>query len=337
MASLWQYLEQPEGAQKQANVAGPSPEPPPANNMPSHEGMEPGTVPPDEFLMDANATTPTLSEADLEKQAEAIGYLAADGLKVAADLMDARKQHAYDNAIIEDQITKIAQLDDATFEANWGEYALMGRNHGLGEVGAYVKAAQDVSDTYGDDQYKQALTDQVAETMAEDLAMRVPIQALQDPQVVDEMAHDIKVAAAWRVEKMIEDATSEDPTKEAMPGNQALRRLGGNVRKRLGATKKDPSEGAMIENRALERQVDARNLRAGRLTAGGGAVAVGGGGAAAHQGMQDKKAAPAIPGLASVKNILTGCGQQRSASRPHHPRRRHRRGQQGAPDGTFRR
>ena len=307
MASLWQYLEQPEGVQKQANVAGPSPEPPPANNMPSHEGMEPGTVPPADFLQDANATTPTLSEADLEKQAEAIGLLAADGLKVAADLLDSRQQQAHDNHLIEDQLIKIAQLDEATFEADWGEYVKMGRDTGLGQIGAYVKAAMDATDAEVGDQYTQALVEKVAEVMAEDLASRVPADALQDPQVVNEMTEDIYKAAYWRVDQMIAD--NVDPNgaaKEAMAGNQALRSLGGRVRKGLGRTKKDPSEGAMIEDRALGHQVDARNLRAGRLTAGAGAAGVTGAGAGGAAAMQDKnKNAAAIPGLSSVKNILT--------------------------------
>lgn len=210
MASLWQYLEQPETA-KHANVAGPSPEPPPANNMASHQGMEPGSVPPPEFMSDANATTPMLSEADQEKQAEALGLMAADSVKIAADLIDVQQEEAQEVAAIEDALIKIAELDDETFNAHYGEYATLGRNTGMGMIGAYVKAAMDVSaveDEYADP-YLYQIKEAVAEATAQELSMMVPPEALQDPDAVQDIINAADAAAVMRVNQMAEDASKE--------------------------------------------------------------------------------------------------------------------------------
>jgi len=201
MPMISDYILDDEEA-KYANVAGPAPEPPQGNLMPEHHGLEPGTVPDAQYLAEANARQPIVSEQEAEKMAEYIGYLADEGVKVANELFESDAEFAVDNWEIEQELEKIAMLDDETLEYEYGPYLRMGRDVATGIIGGQIKAA--LEGGMPEDPDKAAVKNQVSEEIARRVAHSLPPEILEDPEAVQDISAKADQAAEVIVEE--EDA-----------------------------------------------------------------------------------------------------------------------------------
>lgn len=133
-------------------------------------------------------------------------------LKTAGHMAAERAQYILKEAAEMDEvIEKLASTSDEELEEQYGKYVKMGHDMAIGIFAAQIKVAMEMEEAEaaeaeagaGENGEIQEILDTVAAQAAEEIASQVPPEALEDPEVQEEIAAAAEEAAVQIIEEAI--------------------------------------------------------------------------------------------------------------------------------------
>jgi hypothetical protein len=130
-------------------------------------------------------------------------------LKTAGHMAAERAQYILKEAAEMDEvIEKLASASDEELEEQYGKYVKMGHDMAIGMFAAQIKVAMEMEEAEAAEAEASAgeiqeILDTVAAQAAEEIASQVPPEALEDPQVQEEIAAAAEEAAIQVIEEAI--------------------------------------------------------------------------------------------------------------------------------------
>jgi hypothetical protein len=111
-------------------------------------------------------------------------------------------------AEMDEVIEKLASASDEELEEQYGKYVKMGHDMAIGMFAAQIKVAMEMEEAEAAEAEASAgeiqeILDTVAAQAAEEIASQVPPEALEDPQVQEEIAAAAEEAAIQVIEEAI--------------------------------------------------------------------------------------------------------------------------------------
>ena len=130
-------------------------------------------------------------------------------LKTAGHMAAERAQYILKEAAEMDEvIEKLASTSDEELEEQYGKYVKMGHDMAIGIFAAQIKVAMEMEEAEAAEAEASAgeiqeILDTVAAQAAEEIASQVPPEALEDPEVQEEIAAAAEEAAVQIIEEAI--------------------------------------------------------------------------------------------------------------------------------------
>jgi hypothetical protein len=221
-----------EGKKVSMDADGPQSAPAPdAVNKPEHDGEKPGVPVKPDKKDGANAGDPKgpdntkkIRTGDnqamgndnaMAKEAEAFITKAVEtGVTKVAAVLEQHKVAKEEASRLNEQLTKIASLTPEELQKDWGDYVAAGQQFGIGIWAGQAKLAMEMDEAGGEDAEIEAVIEQVAQGVAEQIANELPPEQLQDPAVQQE----IEEVAMQVAEEEVADAMGQASEEAANIG-----------------------------------------------------------------------------------------------------------------------
>jgi len=147
-------------------------------------------------------------------------------LKEAGAVATARAREILQQASeVEQEIEKIAGVEDDQLEEQFGSYVKIGQDMAYGYIAGLMKLAEGEEELSAEEaeiaEVAETIEAQVAEALATEVAEQAGPEALDDPEVQEEIAVAAGEATAEILEEALAGGAEEAPPEEEVPEEEA--------------------------------------------------------------------------------------------------------------------